>query len=150
MITFRARAAHFLVFELYKKINYWSKDCLMTTEWKNREADTLKRYFIYLKTPSKLFLPHTAENTIKGPNFLYSPQIISYFWQWWIHTAKFCFSEICFHIPSIPLLIISFFWYGFITEHIAYIVVYIKRTREIFPYFLLMTNFQSFPWTINY
>lgn len=67
MITFLAWLAHFLVFELYKKINYWSKDCLMTTEWKNREADTLKRYFIYFKKmPSKLFLPHRAEKLSRG------------------------------------------------------------------------------------
>ena len=77
MVTFLARAAHFQVFELYKKINYWSKDCLMTTEWKNREADTLKRYFIYFKKiPNKLFLPHKAESAIKGPNFSYPPNYL--------------------------------------------------------------------------
>ena len=134
MITLLPRAAYFLVFELYKKINYWSKACLMTMVWKNREADSLKRYLIcFMKKPSKLFLSHPAENTIKGPNISYSPKLFLISEQWWIHTAEFCFSEICFLILSISLLAVSFFWYVIITEHAVYRrVVYVNRTNWIF------------------
>lgn len=91
-------------------------------EWENREVDTLKRYFMYfVKKPGKLFLPHTGENTIKGPNFLYYPKLFFISEQWWINTAEFCFSEIYF---LTPLLTISFTRYVIITEHPAYIELF--------------------------
>lgn len=131
MITFLAKAAHFLVFELYKKINYWSKACLMTTEWRNREADTLKRDFIYfMKKPSKLFLPHTAENTIKGPNFSYSPKLFLISGQWWTHTAEFCFCEICFsysiHFSIDSFILLTCYYHR---ACCIYWVVYVNRTH---------------------
>ena len=120
--------------------------------WNERiEKQIPSRCFIYfMKNHSKLFLPHTAENTIKGPNFSYSPKLFLISEQWWIHTTEFCFSEICFLILYIFLLTVSFFWCYYHWSWCIYWVVYVNRTHYSLAFFQWLA-FRGLPelWVIE-